>query len=383
MKMKICGTLISKLNANKTDKEKVHHMKLHTCDEILPNGPPVSDMKQDGRVNWSLQVDNDCLTAISKLYVVSSHLSSFGSHGSVLRLDEPGNYQRQIAVKLIPYEIDPKQQYYVPGIVMRDAQRELYVACQLNNIANETQVFTKTLGWLVSDFIPETWKRYIKHKEYADVEKRSHLFIFMESNPFTLLSESLVFYEADYTLIIFLLFHAIYIARRELGFKHNELHDRNFMFASSLSQTPSMQIELEVQRFEVVLPLGHFPKIIDYGLSATSEANDGVRQRRNDLYFIMQSLQKRAEKREETVPNIPGMESLINQTENGEYEPIARFLLENEAFESIRNTSKRQKMDPICFFCGSHATLQWNNNDQRAFCTHGCGLKLNQIAVFL
>jgi hypothetical protein len=100
-------------------------------------------------------------------------------------------------------------------------------------------------------------------------------------------------------------------------------------------------------------------------------------------YFIIQSLQKRAKVREETFPEIQGLESLIESTENGEYEPIATFLLENPAFETIRNTRKRQKTDPVCFFCGSPSSVQWNNNDMRTFCGHGCGLKLNHIAGFL
>lgn len=360
-------------------------MKLHKCDEILPRGPPTSDMLNGGKVNWSLETDNGCLQAIEQHYNVSKHASGSGAHGSVIRLDEIGNYHRQIAVKVIPYEIDPADPTYAMGILQRDASRELFIACQLNDIAQETPVFTKTLGWLVCDTLPPKWKRYMRHSQYADVEKRSYLLIFMESNPFKLTTKSLVFNEKDYLEMIFLLFHAIYIGRKELGFKHNDLHDRNFMFAASLAKEPKVPIIIENQSFDVSLYLGHFPKIIDYGLSVTDTAFDGVRSRRNDLVFIIQALEKRSQLRKEPFPIISGLEQLYEATSNGEYEPIVAFLLENAAFEKIRSSSKRLKMtrERVCFFCGSEATVQWDNNDERAFCGHSCGLKLSKIAAFI
>lgn len=360
-------------------------MRLHSCDEILPRGPPTSDMLRGGTVNWSLASDNGCIEAIAQHYTVSKHASGSGAHGSVIRLDEIGNYQRQIAVKVIPYEIDPEDPAYAVGILQRDASRELFIACQLNAVTQETPVFTKTLGWLICDTLPPKWTRFMRHTQYANVEKRSYMLIFMESNPFTLMTDSLVFEEEDYVTMIFLLFHAIYIGRKELGFKHNDLHERNFMFASSLSEDPKIPIVIENQRFEVSLSIGHFPKIIDYGMSVTATAFDGVRSRRNDLVFIMDALEKRSVERQESFPIIPGLDQLYEATLDGEWEPIAAFLLENAAFETIRSSSKRLKLvrERLCFFCGSPASVQWNNNDDRVFCGHGCGLKLSKIAAFI
>jgi len=131
---------------------------------------------------------------------------------------------------------------------------------------------------------------------------------------------------------------------------------------------------IDNQRFDISLSIGHFPKIIDFGLSVT-----------NDLVFVINALQKRSIERKETFPLIEGLDQLYEETSNGEYDPIASFLLENKLFEKIRSTSKRLKLvrERLCFFCGSRASVQWSNNDERVFCGHSCALKLNKIAQFI
>jgi len=144
-------------------------------------------------------------------------------------------------------------------------------------------------------------------------------------------------------------------------------------------------VMIDNQRFDVSLSIGHFPKIIDFGLSVTNDAFDGVNSRRNDLVFVINALRKRSIERKETFPLIEGLDQLYEETSNGEYDPIASFLLENKLFEKIRSTSKRLKLvrERLCFFCGSRASVQWSNNDERVFCGHSCALKLNKIAQFI
>jgi hypothetical protein len=178
-----------------------------------------------------------------------------GDHGIVLRLNE------RMAVKITAADPFIKE---------------------MHTLRPHTQAFIATYGWLQHTGIPPSWMRRLPRVnqkgealDWSVYEGKRLIFIFMEHSSFRMQmpgnpssDAGVVFWHRllprEAKQVLFIILHALYVARKRLGFSHNDLHDGQIMlFNRPDENTP---IVLHGGRF-VLYDCIVVPKIIDFGSS--------------------------------------------------------------------------------------------------------------------
>jgi serine/threonine protein kinase len=265
---------------------------------------------------------------------------------------------------------------------MRDTEHELFIACQVNGLRKFTPVFIQTFGWIVSRKVPKAWAAYVNLSkvQYSEIPKKSFMMLFMEQSNYKFKSKAVRFDEKQYLTILFILLHALYIARRELHFTHSDLHMGNIM----LDITHETHLNLAIgdnDTFDIALPNGFLPKIIDFGHSQTLQAKDGGR-RKNDVATVFAAIEARAQRYDSHV-------DVSSISEFKEYNmDLEQLLLVHPLFDKIRKRKKNPNKKPKvaierCFMCNGQAKLTWAPNRLYKFCDFYCAEKMNGIIDLL
>jgi hypothetical protein len=297
---------------------------IHLYSELpAARGPMVNH--ETNKISWLLHRDKGVVEFLEQTFTTGGGCKKFLGHGrfgTVIGLSD------SVAVKILEFRLAAENKRFDPLIVIRDVQQELFIACQLNALQKFTPALVRTHGWLISQHIPLSWKPFVKLEqlEYKDVEKHSYMLMFMEhiAHPFDS-KKALV---TGYLNIIFILLHALYVAKRELGFNHSDLHMGNIMLEVTSNRNVILPMNDKLS-FNVNLPDGYIPKIIDFGFSKTNLALDGGRWK-NDVATLFGAVEARA------VKYSPDLD-MSNISSFTDYEwPLEDLLIKHPIFDSIR-----------------------------------------------
>lgn len=351
---------------------------LHPCSELPPKGPILNH--ETNKLSWVLHRDAGALEYLQKRFAASKAFAGKGKFGSVVALADVELERRaSLAVKILPFRIDDNERYD-PLLLMRDVQQELYIACQVNELSDWTPAFIKTFGWLVSAKIPRAWKPYVNLDElqYADAKKRSFMFIFMEQSTYPFDSEHVKFDLKGYLQIIFILLHALHVAKSQIGFNHSDLHMGNIMLDVTRNSGIVLKMDEETA-FEMELPNFYMPKIIDFGNAKTDKAQDGGKNF-NDISSLFAAVIKRATKYDPKLDIGP----IFNFTDFNW--SLHDLLMKHSIFDSIRKyavPNKRLKVGNKCSMCGAEAKLKYEFMDNYMFCHSFCASKVEGLVVLM
>lgn len=321
---------------------------MHPCSEL-----PQGILPEDGNI----------LNIIKDRYAVSISFLGKGAFGNVIALDDiKMDGKPSVAVKILQYE---SKSMTTNNLSMKEAKRELEIGCILNSL--NSFVFINTYGWLISSKIPEPWIPYINQEVYQN--PKSYLFLFMEQSNYEFKSDSLHFDREGYLRILFLLLHGLYVAIRELGFKHTDIHNGNIMIDKTSEK--NVTVDIDFQSFQIDLPNHYVPKFIDFGLSTLENRKnrEGVD---SDMFYLFQTVINRARKYDPTV-DLQDIES-FDDFDDGSIE----YILLDPIFDSIRKRVNR-KISQKCSMCGADAKVKWNLNNRYVFCNLFCANKINGI----
>lgn len=170
-----------------------------------------------------------------------------------------------------------------------DYMHEMQIGCQLERLRPMTQAFVHLKGWNRCKGIPPSWLRYLprydqNHEliDWGKYEDKPLLYLFMERGLYRIrlqkgLSPSagngVVFWEDvspdDAKKLLLILLHGLYIARKELQFSHNDIHDGQIML---FRRNTTSHIYLCGGLLKITdLPV--IPKFVDYGASVVGPGN--------------------------------------------------------------------------------------------------------------
>ncbi len=195
---------------------------LHSCDEVPAYNTPSG---------------SNCVNDIANKFVYTRTLGQ-GKQGIAF---EVVHEQQRMVVKVVPLQVD--------GI------REVESQCLLNDLKQETGVFTRSFGWQVCSEMPSQWAEFVSFPT-----KERLLFIFMEKSMETWREMTLKSDEKKTAL--FMMLHGIMVARKAFnGFSHDDIHADNVML-----QPIEMDKVVHLSGGYSLGPgLRFVPKLIDYG----------------------------------------------------------------------------------------------------------------------
>jgi hypothetical protein len=273
----------------------------------------------------SIKLDAHCLDAIQAQYTLTKWIG-FGQDGITAMLERKN---AKLVVKIT--------------FLDEFSEEETRIACSLNALAKFTPLFTQTFGWLACGEIPKLWMDSLRDKQ-----KEWKFFKRIRENPTDPLLFMFIHYAESsfekmflhivnrYRVVLFLLLHAIYIGRREVGLRHYDLHAGNIMFEHAIG--PNMQgVELTItfgNGYEATVNTFSVPKIIDYGRAVTDQ-----HMKINSLHRLHES-------------DITTLEETFMIRLKGDAKEIAAVVPEYEAFRALTR-SKEWKA----------ARDNWNDSD--------------------
>lgn len=348
-----------------SDDGDVGQTTFHPCDE-LPRHPKY------------IIPDNDCLTTIVSRYILDPRLYlGHGMYGHVFRLLD-SETDSGLAVKVLPYE-DPNDQNVAYG--------ELRVACELNDLKDETSAFQTTFGWLVCNEMPSGWiDRIPQNNALRCVDQ--FIFIFMEAmnDPFT--SKQYRFTKDQLLTLFWASLHGLAIARLRLGFYHNDIHSGNVMFSiiGPHNNVATYGVS-STRRVKVIFDQNVVVKFIDFGNSCVDAI--GCYTKHNDVLTLMRVFQERAR-----IDNIDGelfdnnaVDAFFQHYKHTDSSSLFRFLWEYEPFKHVwtlkrKRIKKKQLATEKCIFCINEANVKWEGTTLW-FCSNRCASRVGCIADVL
>jgi len=299
-----------------------------------------------------------CIGALASKYVFSGMLGS-GEQGIVI---EVIHKQHVMAVKIVPLDefgID-----------------EVQIQCMLNALQKKTGIFSRAYGWQVCNEIPRQWKEHV----VAPFEESGPLlFIFMEK---TIKAWNDVHLKAsEYKAVLFLLLHGLYIARKELGFDHDDINTANVMLQP---KEMGHSVNVAVGNVYFTVNNGRFvPKLIDYGMATTKYTHEEEEEDNDsdDLFgggptpsTDVSSLEYLLEDKIQLAPFFNSFEFMeAKESSKHDYKAIETLLL-MDFFKEYR--TDKENVQFRCSVCLTDAKLQWENGF--TFCSKECGVYWGQ-----
>jgi serine/threonine protein kinase len=268
--------------------------------------------------------DTDCLSTLANTYRFVTILGS-GMEGVAIKINKD---QRFFAIKISKAQ---------------DSKKSLKMACKLNELKDYTGIFVYTYGWLVCNSIPDDWLRFMDPYE----EKSLLLFTVMEIS--ALKWSDVILTKEELVICFLILMHGFYIAKKKLGFAHNDLHPGNLLLQAIPYKESEIYLEVYPDLvFKVTGEQTRFvPKIIDFGMAVT-EGRDN-----DDLSDIKDMFEREA--------NIFGAISNDAMDESN---------FENPLFEKYKTESR--KKGKTCFMCSSVAKFEREEDGRFTFCSQAC-----------
>lgn len=226
---------------------------IHSCD-VDPPEP----------YEWK-NVDEDCLYGIRKAYAVDGGgvMLGDGSNAVVYQISGIDNPHDKVAVKVLAYGTEKEKS---------TANAEVGISCHVNGLRDKNPVFVRTYGYLVCDTetLPYVWRENVCG--YADSAPEMSMLLFMETHDARWFYESdkqvafKIWHEDQAKCLFFMMAHAIYLMRKDLGGRHGDLHAKNILMVENPLATA---FELRFNDTIVRVRPPFIPKLIDFGLSWT------------------------------------------------------------------------------------------------------------------
>jgi hypothetical protein len=344
---------------------------MHKCEDV----PPLPQ---------HIELDNECLEYMDDRYMLDPEdVIGRGKYGIVFNLQSRRGNNQKLAVKLLPFDDDSDA---------NTAFGELSVACKLNNIRSETPAFQRTFGWIVCDNMPKEWRKRIPLELGALRDSGKVIYIIMQRMEHTFLYDGYKLRRRGLLGMFWICVHGLLVARRKLGFYHNDIHDGNLMFVvlgARSKTTPTLTL-YDDTHVRIKLSRTLYVKFIDYGNSSMR----GVRgDTRNDILMLMGLFDRRATTVDELAPNelFGGdyadvwneyFEAGGETTDN-----IAHFLATYNGFlgnKRIQYTYDRDTTDVTgCVMCAGTGEWAWGHKRGIAFCSEFCAYKVRGISAIL
>jgi hypothetical protein len=352
----------------KMDEDKV--LKIHDCSEL----PQLSNLEKD----------TDCLDRIA---------------ASFQFLKWRGNGQYGFAIETIAvYGSPPKKEKLIVKIGDVNVN-EIRVACELNGLMEETPVFAHTYGWVVCHVIPRQWERFLlaAQPNHELLKNPPPVFLFTFVQPIDeKWDEILLNLDNSYRVTLFFLLHGLYVAKKQLGFNHGDIHAGNIMVEYFMTASNST---LRYGQYEATVTSKFVPRFIDYGRSTTTThaKNEGA----SDLRQLRKTYDERLEY--DLDNGLPGAQDEaiefnrfvastkwreLEQQQKVEADSILPLLMHSyfDISEIQRHQVKRQATEPIqrCFSCCSFDPLfQVDLETPKYFCSDWCYEKIHGIGRFI
>lgn len=314
----------------------------------------------------------NCVQQISKYFQVETMTLKHGLFGVVFILED--NENKKVTVKIQRYDDMSLQ--------------ELRIACLLNKLAPLTRIFTRTRGWTVCSQLPKKWNILIKQQAKNDPqltplmydmqnEKVIKSFVYMNTNRSTLVKKKDSLTLQEVKAIFLVLLHGLWIAKRELGFSHEDLNTGNLM----LIRVDGSKADLTLAQTNITIRnMYWFPQIIDFGTSKTNVSPKDML----DLKEIFMGLWKddfktllsdkvyeRATNNYKSIPDI--------------WAHFRKWFEQNDEDEDL-NISFTSSMEKgiCCVCCNGNANLEYTNTvDKYTFCGEKCSSEYDSFKQWL
>jgi hypothetical protein len=260
-------------------------------------------------------------------------------------------------------------------------ENEASIAQKLDVLRPVTQAFITTFGFQVRRGLPNGWKGLLPSKDNAFnaldwdeydrapaivlifMEHANHRIAFPNASASTgsVYWHHLNFQEAKQ--VLFILLHGLMVARKELGFSHNDIHDGQVMLLPILHKKRVLlgtRHHIDHCRF--------MPKFIDFGASTLDNAGDSsldVWQLKN-LFGELFNMNTELYETEEF--------QLAEASDCRDYQVIAR-ILDLPFFSEFQSKNKRTKASVLCIGCMSSATHLIDDTNYHV-CGNPCAHKL-------
>lgn len=350
---------------------------MYSCSD-LPNEPDDVILKKHSKCNASFR---------ERFSFYPMKVLGKGTGGTVYSAFDKQDNSKQIAVKIIPYA----------NRLEALSRKELGIACELNSLKDLTPVFVHTFGYLICNIIPSKWKTQLP-PQYQN--EAMYMYIFMHKPDTGFLSSGGLddgrymvtgLEKPKYAIsLLFLLVHAIYVARKLLEFAHHDLHEGNIMFDISTSSDGLFSLDVENITHQVKFMRGWVPKLIDFG-NGTTKNHPYERAQNNgqdifkmfNLFLKRKDLAKALDLDPVRERNVPLLDSKYN-----DYKIVAKFLLNDPIFENVstieRIQKKRLKLEQqMCNACGAAPAAFEFKGRQTVLCNEFCGSRIKSLSGIL
>jgi hypothetical protein len=352
--------------------------KIHDCSEI----PDFNNVK----------LDESCISTIQKKYTLLDTVKFLSGYNEddfpvpppVIEIWSKENVKESIAVKILPWSKD----FDVLSL------RELNVACELNSLKDQTNVFVHVYGYLICKRVHNSWLKYPQISEFINSYKNKDdknmniIYMFMEKPSSSFMEQGYYFDREELHSLLFILLHALYVANDRLGFRHQDVHEYQILMDRTNNQKDNnLYLAIKGQEYKVKRPQGMQPKIIDFGKSHTNNYpsdRDGF----NDLSSLFLAFEKRYKVHKgKGGPSLGEIkyDSLKKVTDLGDF--AIQFYKENlmntDDGDKPKNSKKIKMSKSQCLFCGRLAYKRYDINTKLRFCNEYCADKIKTMVPFL
>ena len=256
---------------------------------------------------------------------------------------------------------------------------EAPISLALNDLKPETQAFIHTSRSYERHGIEPSWKHLLPktHQDgttlidWEKYDSKRLTYIFMEYAAYRIRYPNasapggcVTWVDLDAEAakkVMFILLHALYVARRELQFSHNDIHDGQIML---FLRDPSKPIHLgNGYKIENCL---YIPKLIDFGASVTGDTKEALFS--DDVGQLVATFMKLHPQDDDLVES----EAMGSSRRNFQ---VVKDLLDLDYFKEFRGGAEEVSSSaPICIGCMARATHIMEKNG-----FHVCGAKCASI----
>lgn len=319
-------------------------MLLHSCQDL----EPLAEFE-------SLPDDENCLEHLSTQYSVGD-VKGVGGFGIVLVIVPKNNEQKEGFVIKIMEKIP-------------ESKNEIIVGCKLNNQGG----FVKMYGWLLCGSPPDNWIKAIN--EYRVLASNISYFYVISELGNTALNRMYIETPTMLISIVFEVLYALWQAREQHQFVHNDLYKRNIIMFDT-RDVRMYTVNGETYRSRLMSQ----PKITDFGQSSFSaDPNDDVKAFLFDVCTSEWELYAQPVQDYIETTLYPFLATILRQKT-----PLAKVLT-MPIFDVLKTTdesdSKRAKL-LNCQICNRPAKLRHSDNGM-LFCGHKCFDRLGIIGTLI
>lgn len=190
--------------------------------------------------------------------------------------------------------------------------------------------------------------------------------------------------------LLFLLVHAIYIARKLLGFAHHDIHKGNIMFDISTSSDGLFNLDVENISHQIKFIRGWVPKLIDFGYATThTHPNEYAKNNGQDINEIFDLFYMRRDLANAfNLDTVRKRNKMLLDSKYDDYKTVASFLLKDPIFENVntieRIQKKRLKLETqMCNTCGAAPAAFEFKGRQTVVCNEFCGSRIRALSGIL